>query len=231
MTIKQIQKILIATTGALMCLLINANNVLASPSGFASNRIIDLVGIGSESIFLFSPEAANNQFKGTIFSGRALLYPGGTLHASDCAPLIACGVVPSTIPGKFVPEFPDKVIGHVTLQARVVTAELDKALSAFFTNDLASYLTEAEGLSGRIVFEFTGTLNFNNSMDYLVPGKDTLTIHGYIVWGLRGERFNLAVTGGTGKFKKAKGMVQFQRLVVANASGANSFRIRLPKFR
>lgn len=56
-----------------------------------------------------------------------------------------------------------------------------------------------------------------------------LTILGYIEGGFQGETFNLAVTGGTGKFKNAKGSVQFTRLSVFNGSGANSFRIHLPK--
>ena len=197
---------------------------------------IELVGLGSELIFLFPENAKHlssetglqNQYKGTIISSNAVLYPGGTLEDSDCiTPFKACGVLPS-VDGKFVAEFPEKVIGTSTLQVNIVTDEMDEALAGLFNNDPVTYLSESEKLSGRIAFEFRGVLNFNNSLDYLKPARDTITLHGYILWGNSGEEWNVAITGGTGEYKNIKGEAEFERLTLVNAGGVNSFRIKLP---
>ncbi len=214
---------------ALSIILVGLLNVYSTES-FSHNRVIDLAGLGNELVFLFAPDAVQNHYRGSIFSSRAILYRGGTLDDSDCTPYAFCGVVPSG-GGKFVAEFPEQVIGHATLQIRVLSDEMDTAISTLFVNDRETFLSEAEALSGRIVFEFSGVMNFNHSLDYLVPSKDTITVHGYIVWGVKGQKFNMAITGGTGRYRSIEGQAEFTRLVVANATGANSFRIKLPRIR
>lgn len=201
-----------------------------------SYREIEFVGLGNEIVFLF-PEAAKhlpseiqvrNHYKGTLFSSHSVLYAGGTLDNSDCVtPFKTCGVIPSG-DGKFVPEFPEKVIGTSTFRLHIVTDELDKAFDALFKNDNATFLTESEKLSGRIVFQFSGILNFNNSLDHLKLAKDTISLQGYILWGNNGEEWNMAVTGGTGKYKNIQGEARFKRLTLVNAGGVSSFRIKLP---
>lgn len=111
MNIKHIKKMIIATTGAVLILLIEGNTIADERSASNLNRVIDLVRNGGELSFMFTPAAAENQFKGSILSGRAYLYKGGTLNDSDCTPFVACGVIPSTVPKKFVPEFPENDLG------------------------------------------------------------------------------------------------------------------------
>ncbi|MEO1437952.1 MAG: hypothetical protein AAFV80_20590, partial [Bacteroidota bacterium] len=67
-----------------------------------------------------------------------------------------------------------------------------------------------------------------NPKEWYEPTTDT--IHGvmFFEWGVKGQKFKGAITGGTGKYAGASGEFYRERLLAPNFAGAETFRITFP---
>jgi hypothetical protein len=146
----------------------------------------------------------------------------------------------------FVPAYPDRIIGNFTSVNRFITnvskdfiaASLDrKIIPDKTTRDrIESYLVsvrECQKLEGKIILEQTATFAFRSREcpdhnDWREPATDT--IHGimFFEWGIKGQKFNGTILGGTGKYAGASGEFHRERLLAPNFAGAETFRITFP---
>ena len=146
--------------------------------------------------------------------------------------------------GKFKPLYPDKIIGNFTSVNRILTdisqdfiaASLDRLIfpERNYKQKIDAYLTaakECDKLDGKVIMEQTATFAFRsakNPVEWYEPTTDT--IHGimFFEWGIRGQKFKGAITGGTGKYAGATGEFYRERLLAPNFAGAETFRITFP---
>lgn len=147
-------------------------------------------------------------------------------------------------PGKFEPAYPNKIIGNFASVNRILTdisqdfiaASLDRLLfpEKNHKQRVEAYLRaakECDKLDGKVIMEQTATFAFRsakNPKEWYEPTTDT--IHGvmFFEWGIQGQKFKGAITGGTGKYAGATGEFYRERLLAPNFAGAETFRITFP---
>lgn len=151
-------------------------------------------------------------FVGTRVVARGYIYEGCTICCCEAKLFSGCGVVC----GK--PQYPCKIIGTYELEYIIVNPEFNLALAYLFTGNLKKYLLESKGLAGRVFANASLILSHSDSADFYLPSVDTIHLEGRIPWGLKGQEWLMAVTGGTGDYKMASGQVEVERLTVANGS-------------
>ena len=151
-------------------------------------------------------------FVGTRVVARGYIYEGCTICCCEAKLFSGCGVVC----GK--PQYPCKIIGTYELEYVIVNPEFNLALAYLFTGNLKKYLLESKGLAGRVFANASLILSHSDSADFYLPSVDTIHLEGRIPWGLKGQEWLMAVTGGTGDYKMASGQVEVERLTVANGS-------------
>lgn len=187
---------------------------------------VDMASLGS-SFHLFLPPGEvppNGNYNGTIITGRGYIYSEGTLPA-ECAPFDSCGV--DTTGASPAPEFPTKVIGTYTLEAAITTPLFNAALNQLFAGNTDGYIQESLAIEGQEIFDINIRFKFNGSADFGLKGDDTIQITGSFPWGVKGQKWKMAILGGTGRFQKASGEVNFERLIVSNADvPGESFRAK-----
>ena len=163
-------------------------------------------------------------FVGSRVVARGYIYKGCTICNCNVDPFTKCGIAG----GK--PEYPKKVVGTYSLEYTIVNPEFNRALACLFSDYFCKYFELAERLRGRVLADATLTLSFSDSSDFFLPSVDTVVLSGRIPWGIKGERWTMAVTGGTGDYSKAQGEIEFTRLCVTNGSRSRlgeSWRINL----
>lgn len=144
----------------------------------------------------------------------------------------------------FTSMYPDKIIGNFTSVNRILTdisqdfiaASIDRLVLPDKNHQqrINSYLIAAQEcnkLEGKVILEQTATFAFRsakNPKEWYEPTTDT--IHGimFFEWGIKGQRFKGAITGGTGKYAGATGEFYRERLLAPNFAGAETFRITFP---
>ncbi|MCI4647251.1 hypothetical protein [Phaeodactylibacter sp.] len=144
----------------------------------------------------------------------------------------------------FTSLYPDKIIGNFTSVNRMLTnisqdfiaATMDRLVLPDHNHkqSIESYLTavqECNKLEGKVILEQTATFAFRsakNPKEWYEPTTDT--IHGvmFFEWGVKGQKFKGAITGGTGKYAGATGEFYRERLLAPNFAGAETFRITFP---
>lgn len=146
----------------------------------------------------------------------------------------------------FEPAYPDKIIGNFTSVNRFLTNVSRDFIAASFDRRILPYksvreqveaylrsVRECEKLDGKIILEQTATFAFRSAdckdpNDWREPPVDT--IHGvmFFPWGVQGQKFKGAITGGTGKYAGASGEFYRERLLAPNFAGAETFRITFP---
>lgn len=146
----------------------------------------------------------------------------------------------------FEPAHPDRIIGNFTAVNRFLTnvskdfiaASLDRRVIPYKSTreQIDAYLRsveECQNLDGKVILQQTATFAFRSAdckdkNDWRVEEVDS--IHGvmFFVWGVQGQKFKGAITGGTGKYAGASGEFYRERLLAPNFAGAETFRITFP---
>jgi hypothetical protein len=116
------------------------------------------------------------------------------------------------------------------LEYTIINPEFNRVLGCLFSNYFCKYFELSNRLRGKVIANATLTLNFSGAPDFFILSSNTLVLSGRIPWGIKGEEWTMAVTGGTGDYDRAKGEVEFERLNVTNGSKSRlgeSWRISL----
>lgn len=168
-----------------------------------------------------------NSYLGSRLTIDGFLYEAGTLPApGDCVPFAdPCGVIVTSPPPNLtaVPQFPDKLIGKAYVEGVIINNAIAPYLDAVFAGDFATAIAQAELLAG--VPLLTGTFIFNFNPDRQQVSQDSLIVQGINSWGVSGQVLPVSVQGGTGNFASASGEATLTRIVMANQSGLESFKI------
>ncbi len=199
----------------------------------------------------------NLPVNGLLLHGGGPMHVGGTIEKEKCCqnPLELDPNDPDFIAKtsgglqriddqKFEPLYPNKIIGNFASVNRVLTnissdfiaASLDRLIfpERNHKQSVEAYLRaakECDKLDGKIILEQTATFAFrsaNNPTAWHEPITDS--IHGimFFEWGVQGQKFKGAITGGTGNYAGASGEFYRERLLAPNFAGAETFRITFP---
>lgn len=163
-------------------------------------------------------------FVGSRVVGRGYIYEGHSICDCELKPFrergIECGK----------PQYPKKIVGTYDLEYTIINPEFNRVLGCLFSNYFCKYFELSNRLRGKVIANATLTLNFSGAPDFFILSSNTLVLSGRIPWGIKGEEWTMAVTGGTGDYDRAKGEVEFERLNVTNGSKSRlgeSWRISL----
>lgn len=204
----------------------------------------------------FSYVGKNLPLNGLLLHGGGPMYVGWTIEDKVCQnPLDldpndpdfiekTSGGLKRIAPKKYVPLYPDKVIGNFTSVNRMLTnvsqdwiaAAMDRLIfpAKNTKQEIDAYLRavrEVDKLDGRVILEQTATFAFRsakNPHDWTEPISDSIHVIMFFEWGVKGQKFTGIVLGGTGKYAGASGEFQRERLLAPNFPGSETFRITFP---
>jgi len=198
----------------------------------------------------------NLPINGLFLHGGGPMHPGGTFEEACCQnPLDLDPNDPDFIAKTggglkmisdtdFAPQYPDKIIGNFTSVNRMLTdvgqdwiaAALDRLVikDKSHKQRIESYLVaarECQKLDGKVILEQTATFAFRsakNPKEWYEPITDSIHVIMFFQWGVKGQKFEGTILGGTGKYAGASGEFYRERLLAPNFAGAETFRITFP---